>query len=489
MRRRRVFVLATCALALRAEAAPPAEGPVLAVTRPASFQLDFGTIPRGQLAARAITIHNPGGAPLDVALGAPGAPFAAPAAVSLLPGETGSVDVACRAAAPVPVTDAEVTLTSNAAQSNTASVAVRCAVADTRLEVLPGALDFAEVRRGAAPRTIAVALRNPGPGAMQLVRVALAGAPASLRLEPPVTQDRTLAAGASLDLALTLSPTAELDLEGTRLEIAVDAAQLSLPIAGAVVVPSARVSPAALDLGTACVGAQVAGAVRLINGGTATLALQKPQMDRSFVLLLERPASYPALLPPGFEATVAVSPRTSEIGAIDGILTWDVDAPAGPFSVPVTLRYIDAGAAISPRSLVFGSIDAGQASPRQTATLENCNPVPIRLAIEGVVATEGDRDAWDVSPPTDERTLGPRDRLQLSAVFRPERAGRHVAHIQLSIDGAPAELELTGDALGEAPEPTSFYACDCHTAGSPTRGAPLALAVLLALRRRRSRAA
>ena len=75
-------------------------------------------------------------------------------------------------------------------------------------------------------------------------------------------------------------------------------------------------------------------------------------------------------------------------------------------------------------------------------TLENCNPQPIRLAIEGVTATAGDADAWDVAPREDERTLGPRDKLQLAASFRPRRAGRHVAQIRLSIDGAPGEIEL-----------------------------------------------
>jgi hypothetical protein len=152
----------------------------------------------------------------------------------------------------------------------------------------------------------------------------------------------------------------------------------------------------------------------------------------------------------------------------------------------VTLHYINAGTAISPRGLSFGSIDAGQASPRQTVTLENCNPQPIRLAIEGVVASKGDLEAWDVSPETDERTLGPRDKLQLTAVFRPERAGRHVAYVQLAIDGEPGEIELTGDALGDIPEPTSFYACSCRVPGSPARSGPIALAVLLVLRRRRS---
>jgi len=485
MRRRGVLVAAACALAPGAGASPPADGPVLAVTRPASFAVDFGTIARGQLASREVTIHNPGTAPLEVAFGAAAAPFAAPETASIARGGTEAIAITCRSQTAVPQTDAEVTLTSNAAQSNTAAIAVRCAVADTRLEVTPGTLDFAEVRLGAMPPSIAVALHNPGPNPMLLERVALAGAHPNLRLEPELTENLSLAVGATLALTLTLAPTRELDLEGGRLAVEVDGVRLELPVSGAVVTPAAGVSPAALDLGTACVGTQVTGGVRLINRGTATLTMQQPALDRAFVALLEQPAGYPAPLPPGYAATVGVSPRTAQIGAIDGTLTWDVDAPAGPFSVPVTLHYINAGAAISPRGLIFGSIDAGQASPRQTVTLENCNPVPIRLAIEGVVASEGDLEAWDVSPVTDERTLGPRDKLQIGAVFRPERAGHHVAHVQLAIDGEPGEIELTGDALGELPESTSFYSCDCRAPGAPAQGGPIALAVLVALRRRR----
>jgi MYXO-CTERM domain-containing protein len=74
-------------------------------------------------------------------------------------------------------------------------------------------------------------------------------------------------------------------------------------------------------------------------------------------------------------------------------------------------------------------------------------------------------------------------------VFRPQRAGRHVARIQLAIDGAPGEVELSGDALGDLPAPTSFYACNCRgaPAPSPAAVAPIALAALLALRRPRRR--
>lgn len=472
-----------------AAAAPhPADGPILSVTRPASFELDFGTIARGQLASRDVSIHNPGTAPLQVTLGGPGAPFTAPMEASIAPGATATFAVTCRAMTPLARVDAALTLTSNAQQSNTAAIELHCAVADTRLEVTPGALDLVEVRRGSPAKVLPIVLENPGPGAMLLDHVRLAGAPSALRLAPETTENHSLAAGASLPLELTLTPAEERDLDGAKLSISVDGVQLELPISGKVVTPAARVSPATLDLGTACIGTQVTGAVRLINSGTATLMMQQPELDRSFRALLDHPGDYPAPLAPGTAATVGVTPETTMIGAIDGTLTWDVDAPAGPFSVPVTLRYIDAGTAISPRSAIFGSIEVEQTSPRQTITLENCNPQPIRLAIEGVIASAGDVDAWDVSPREDERTLGPRDKLQLSAAFRPRRAGRHVAYIHVSIDGVPGEIELSGDALGELPEPTSFYACSCSGGrgpGSPAPAAPIAAALLLVLRRRR----
>lgn len=470
-----------------------ADGPILKVTRPASFELDFGTIARGQLASRDVSIHNAGGAPLQIALGAPGGPFTAPMEVSIAPGATATFAVACRSQTPLAPTEAALPLVSNAEQANTAELALRCAVADTRLAITPGALDLAEVRRGGAAATLAITLENPGPGPMLLEDVHLTGAPAALRLQPEATVNRPLAAGEALQLALTLAPSAELELAGARLAIRVDGVDLELPIAGKVVTPSARVSPAALDLGTACVGTQVTGAVRLLNTGTATLTMQRPAMDQAFATLLEHPVDYPAPLAPGTAATAGVVPETSMIGTITGTLTWDVDAPAGPFSVPVTLRYIDAGTAISPRALIFGSIDVSQASPRQTITLENCNPQPVHLAIEGVTATEGSADAWDVMPREDERTLGPRDKLQLTAVFRPRRAGHYAARLHVAIDGVPAEIELSGDALGGPDEPTSFYACTCSSggggggggAGDAVRGAPLAAAVLIVIRRRR----
>jgi MYXO-CTERM domain-containing protein len=471
-----------------AAAAPhPADGPILSVTRPTSFELDFGTIALGQLASRDVSIHNPGTAPLQVTLGAPGGPFTAPAEASIAPGATATFAVTCRSMTPLARVDEALTLTSNAQQSNTAAIDLHCAVADTRLEVTPGALDLVEVRRGAPPTMLAIVLENPGPDPMLLDHVRLAGAPPALRLAPETAEDQPLLAGEAFPLALTLTPAEERDLDGAKLSISVDGVALELPISGKVVTPAARVSPAALDLGTACIGTEVTGVVRLINSGTATLMMQQPELDRSFRALLDHPGDYPAALAPGTTATVGVTPETTMIGSIDGTLTWDVDAPAGPFSVPVTLRYIDAGTAISPRSAIFGSVEVAQTSPRQTITLENCNPQPIRLAIEGVTASAGDVDAWDVSPREDERTLGPRDKLQISAAFRPRRAGRHVAYIRVAIDGAPGEIELSGDALGGLPEPTSFYACSCSGggAGSPAPGAPIAAAVLLVLRRRR----
>ena len=69
---------------------------------------------------------------------------------------------------------------------------------------------------------------------------------------------------------LTLDPSDETDLAGVNFEIDVQSSTLSYPVTGKVVRPHSFVAPTHLDLGTACVGAQIRGTEMLINDGTAT---------------------------------------------------------------------------------------------------------------------------------------------------------------------------------------------------------------------------
>jgi MYXO-CTERM domain-containing protein len=125
-------------------------------------------------------------------------------------------------------------------------------------------------------------------------------------------------------------------------------------------------------------------------------------------------------------------------------------------------------------------------------TLENCSTTPVMVTVDGVLSSRGDITAWKDEPDHDARTLAPQNKLTISVAFAPQRHGRHVAQLQLGVDGEQRTVTLEGDAIDLDFERTSFYACGCTTprAGG---GAPIALAIALALvvlrpRRRRRRA-
>jgi uncharacterized protein (TIGR03382 family) len=211
-------------------------------------------------------------------------------------------------------------------------------------------------------------------------------------------------------------------------------------------------------------------------------------MDAGFKPTFESPAAYPASLLAGTSATVAVSPSMQAVGAADGSLTWDVDAPGAPFTIPVHLEYIDVGTATSPARLDFGQLDVATMSLPSRVTLQNCNAVPITVTIDGVVSQRGAVDAWDLQPRFDQRTLAPHDKMTVSVGFAPRRAGVYRAQIKADVDGEARFVDLLGEGIGALPDHTSFYACSIGSGGGATLGWPLAAIVALLRRRRAAKA-
>jgi len=355
------------------------------------------------------------------------------------------------------------------------------------VQVMPSTLDFGEVRKElGGQRAIDVMITNPGAPVM-LQSVTLSKAVSGLSLEPPMTG--MLDTNETRLATIRLSTDNDTVLGDVSLRIKVDA-DLAFPITGKVVTPKAYVTPAALDLGTACIGTSVTGNVMLVNDGTATLHVQPPTMDNSFTPLFVSPTMYPAdgsgaTLSPSSSAIAGVTPSSSSVGPITGMLTWSVDAPGAPFRVPVTLDYIEEGAALSPRQLGFGSIEVDTTSLQQKITLQNCNATPIIVRVEGLQNVQGGVDAWDVQPRLVEKPLGRHDTLEIFARFVPKQAGKHVARVKLVVDGEPRYVELTGDASGIIRERASLYGCDCSSGGSPWSASPFGAVLWMLLRRRR----
>jgi len=475
-------------------------GEELIVTTPnPNDRIEFGTIGKNQLVERTVMLAsdgNDGG--LMVNIGAPDGPVP-PFATSTTFVNMGAVDatsftVSCQAAAPGGPYQDDISVNSMAYQTNgnptgMMTITARCTIANTVVQVMPSTLDFGEVRKEpGGRRSIPVMITNPGLP-VNLDDVTLANAPSALKLDKPALG--VLDTNETRIATIHLLTDDDVVLDNVSLRINVDA-DLVFPITGKVVTPKAYVTPAVLDLGTACVGTSVTGNVMLVNDGTATLHVQPPTMDNSFTPLFVSPTMYPAdgmgaQLAPNDSAIAGVTPSSSSVGPITGMLTWSVDAPGAPFGVPVTLDYIQAGAALSPRQLGFGSIEVQSMSLQQKITLQNCNPTPIIVRVEGLQNVQGGVDAWDVQPLLVEKPLGRHDRLEIFARFTPKRVGKHVARVKLVVDGEQRYVELTGDASGVIRERASLYGCDCSAGGSPWSASPFGFVLWALLRRRRRR--
>jgi hypothetical protein len=455
---------------------------------------DFLQLARNALGTQQITITNQGNAPLDVMIAGAAPPFGASSMGfnDIMPSSSVTFDATCQSATAItPAVMGSIVITSNAYSPSGGSqmVSLQCEVLATDLQVDPNPVDFTEVRKGTSPApTMDVTLFNASGAAETVTSVQLAGHPNALSRsgfsggEIPASSSRTV--------TLTLATGSEVDLAGSRLEIALagQPTPLAVPVRGKVVVPSARVQPETLDLGTACIASQVTGVVRMVNDGSATLTLQRPTMDQAFNATST--SMFPLALAASNEASVEVTPAMMTAGASKGVLTWQVDALGEPFqtfTVPVDLEYIPEGTAVSPRKLEFGQLDVDLLSPPSTVTLRNCDPNPVAVRVEGLVSTRGNLDAWEIEPRIVERLLASQETLTITARFSPKRPGRHEAQIMLRVGDQQRFVEITGDGVGALLDKTSLYACDCSGAGRPYALAPIGFVVFAIIVRRRRR--
>jgi hypothetical protein len=369
---------------------------------------------------------------------------------------------------------------------NNQIVTADCTIADTLVQVMPQTFDFGEVRTGSPSREITVIVTNPASsqGSAHVKRVALAEPRVGLTLNPPAT-NVMLSPGQNTTAQLQLTTAVDSDLAGERLEVEVDSVTLSFPVTGKVVTASSRVVPEILDLGTACLGTEVEGSVAIVNDGTATLQVLAPQLDQNFLATSAPGTTYPATLAPIMSISATVEPSASSGGGLmEGTLTWDDDVPSH-YVVPVKLDYITKGTAISPASLDFGVVEVDMPTLPKSITLENCELTPGNVTVQAINTKTGPVGAWVIMPPLGHmKVLAANERQAVSVTFRPPARGRYEADLVLVTNGGPKNVRLIGDALGRDFEKTSFYACAC-AGGTPAGGWPIALAVLVIVRRRR----
>ncbi len=464
-------------------------GGVMVVTSPAGppYDLDLGTIPRGQMFSRTVTIANSGNAGITAQITGATAPYSVMPASDFITSSPKSFTVTCQSSTASANNDQTLSITSDAYVGSPQSLAVHCTIADTLVQVTPSSFDFGEVRIGSPARTLAVTVTNPmtAPAPAHVVSLGLRDPRDGLSLVPPST-DVVLQPGDAASATLQLTTAMDSDLAGEFLDIHVDGAMLALPVTGKVVTPHSRVVPGELDLGTACVGTQVAGTVMLINDGTATLGVDPPQLDGSFLASSPPGTTYPLALSPMNAIAASVSPAMSATGPIEGLLTWRDDSPS-EFHIPVKLDYVSSGTALSPAALDFGTVAVDAAAFPQHITLENCDLAPSKITIKAINTKQGAVGAWVLEPRLGyDKMLAAHEKQAITVTFRPPARGRYEANLEIVTDAGPRTIHLSGDATGRDFDETSFYACACSGPGAPSRGWPIALALVAIVRRRRA---
>lgn len=454
---------------------------------------DFLQLAKSTLGTQTITVTNTGNAPMNVTIGQPSPPFAVSATSlpNIAPNESRTFDATCQSATATGPQAGAILLMSDAyaPAAGMQNITLACEVLDTDVQVTPNPIAFGEVRKGSGDRTIEVTLANGSSATEKVTSVALVDHPDALSRSGFTAGD--LPGNTSRTLSVKLATDAVVDLATSKLEIqlAGQPTPLAVPVQGKVVVPSARVMPEVLDLGTACIGAPVTGQVTMVNDGSATLTVERPTMDQGFVA--QSMSAFPVALTAANEISVQVAPASMDIGSAAGSLSWSTSALGAPlqtFVVPVDVTYIPTGTAVSPARLEFGQLDISLVSSASVVTLRNCDAAPVTVRVEGLAADRGPLTAWQIDPASVERTLAAQETLTIAARFAPARTGRHQARIVLRVGDEQRFVDLVGEGLGPLVEPASLYACDCNSS-RPLTAWPVPFAVLLVLRRRSVRVA
>ncbi|MEO8840946.1 MAG: choice-of-anchor D domain-containing protein [Kofleriaceae bacterium] len=457
--------------------------------------LDLGSTPIGMPTAATLHFSNTGNRDTVAALAvAPPGPYvlAPPSMLTVTPTAVADVMATC-----TPTTGgtaaAQITAIDNDTSTDTSiTVAATCTGTATPLYASPTSINLGEVRLDAGPITQTVdLLSNAGP-------LTIASEPhldvANVNITVGVPATTTTPA--SFDV--TVTPQAEGDL-ATHIIVADSVGDsILIPITGRIVSAN-YIVPKTLDVGTFCVNQPTAPSIlSLTSAGTATFEVSLPTVPNTsgFDLGLTAPTVYPASILPSKTATISVTPeRQPTATTLDAMVTWTTDTASPTATTEITANFIDSGGAIAPRGIDFGMVKVHLFSDDgHLVILQNCNPGgALELDPPTIKAP------FFIDSPSFPTSLEPNETTTFSVGFHPTRVGTFVDTLAISspqLPGMPLIVQLQGESITDPPPMTdggqgsdalgtrTFYACACNS-NAPGGGAPIVIALLLIVRRRR----
>ncbi|WP_172425560.1 choice-of-anchor D domain-containing protein [Vandammella animalimorsus] len=422
--------------------------------------------------AQTVTLTNNGTAPLTLsAAPAVAAPFqitggTCTANMNIAPGDRCTISVVFKPTTAGPA-NGSLTIAHNAAGSP-ATVALRGvgqAAPAPNVQLSPTTLDLGNATVGESSAVRTVTLTNNGTGPLTLGAAPTVSGPFEIAAGSTCTASANIAAGGSCSIDVLFKPTAAGPANGA-LSIAHNAAGSPSIVAlrgvgQAAPAPNVQLSPAALDLGSATVGASSAAqTVTLTNNGTAPLTLgAAPAVTGPFEIAAGSTCTAGANIAAGGSCAIDVVFKPTAAGPANGTLSIAHNAAGSPATV--ALR--GAGqAAPAPTAQVsvghweFGVIAVGNESAPASITFTNSGTAPLTLtsppSLTGPNATAFVLDVGSCNV----ATLAPGASCTVQVRFKPTVTGLQEAELRFNHDaaGSPTIVRLRGGVpLGATPVP------------------------------------
>jgi hypothetical protein len=174
-------------------------------------------------------------------------------------------------------------------------------------------------------------------------------------------------------------------------------------------------------------------------------------------------------------------------GMQTGTISIDTDIPgATPHAINLAVNGLAAGVTPTPAMLDLGSNPINQTTIGQQVHLSNCATASITTANARITGPDATDFAIVAQP--DSSTIAPASSATWLIVLQAHSVGPKVAAFQVDYDTTTATIDLVGEGLGmsagsnDAGTKSSYYDC---SAGRPGTAWPIAIGVVLILRRRR----
>jgi hypothetical protein len=382
--------------------------------------LDFGTIPAGTSSSRTITVTNQTGGQASFGVAASSSVFsAAPANFSLGAGQ--SITVA-------------VTFTPNAATSFAAQLSISGSAVEIfsltqtvsltgtgspPFTVTPASLSFGNVLLGcSASQTFTITPSIP-------LQISLSSTnPATYTVD----SDSFLAQSSRV-VTVTFTPSAA-GIAAAFINIVAQNTQGQELQRGFVAVSGTGVdivlSKSSLDFGTVNVGNTATQNVQLSTNPSVAAGYQFAASSSS--------SAFTAAVTAAGAAQITFKPSVG--GPVTGTITFTITDPGAPSSCPLSRTLAVKGAGlvlnvtISPASLDFGGVPAGNTSAPMTATLSN------KSGIDFTGTTSSGNAAFSVSPSS--FTLSAGGQVTFAVTFKPPSVGPQSGTITFNLTSASA---------------------------------------------------